>query len=1664
MYVSKTLRRLAVVATTASLLSTVPFAPASAAANGSVSPSPVAKANTEDVVVTLTTDHAYAGTPTIKVTRHADSSDTIAVESVQQASPGDVDTFTAKFKTDGANPGFYDIAVEGAAVPNGAETPPIGDVCSSCFEVLAFAPDITSVTPSQVGGNGQLAVTVTGSGFTTKTEYCSLSCAGQPTLTITPSTGIQIDRTDPDSGETLPATTPTAIVRRVRVAANATPGTRTLTVTNTDGQTDSMPFVVGPTVALTAANPPTLGKGATGKTVTLVGSNFAPNAIINIKGTGAPAPVTGVVANGVTYASKTWVSATEFTLNGVSVADAESTPAGTRLIEIRNPDGSYAQSTTIFSVTNKPSISSVVETDSVGDDKYGQGAKNVVLTVNGADFQPNATLAIADPAGITVNSYTVDAADKITANLTLVQSGTGAPSLAGHAVTVTNPDYGTTTFANGLTVSAGPTVTGVTPPSRGRGETVDLTITGTNFDKPNGVEVVIPNVTIDPSKITVNDATSITVDDAVVSNALNVGGVKSVTVTNKGDRGSYTCASCFSIDNLQTNSVSPSSVLNNGTKTLTIGGSGFATDATVKLIKDGFGSGEVPDISGTNVVVNQTGTSLTADFAAAGIAPGDYLVRVTNGTSNPGVGTCTCKLNVVASAPTVTSVAPSSVGAGADDKTIVITGTNFLPGADVLFSNSGVTVVGNPVVTPTKITAVIDVASDAAEPPAVQDASVVTVRNTDGQTDDADFDVTPAPAPTSLSPASRGQGTTTTVTLSGDDFADGATITVSGTGVTVGSATFADGGPLPTAKDTLTATLTVANDAATGARTLTVHNPDGGQGSCSCLTVNAKPTITSVTPAKGARETAPSVTIAGSGFAADAVVNAGAGITTAVTNTTAQALTVTFTIAADAARTTRDVIVTNTDGGTATLPAAFKVYSVPDKPTGVSASRGDGTVTVSWTAPAYDGNDALTEYTVTSNPASTPVTVSASQTNATFTGLTNGTAYTFTVVAKNAAGASPASDASAPVTAASAPGAPTGVTASPGEGKATVSWTAPAADNGSAITGYTITASPGGATESVNGTTLTKEFGGLTNGTAYKFTVKATNAVGTSPASAESAPVTPFTVPDAPTGVTGTPADGAVNVSWTAPSFNGGSAITGYTVTASPGNATKSVDGTATTAMVTGLTNGTAYTFTVKATNDRGASAASAPSAAITPYTVPGAPTTVQGTPGDGQVTVTWEAPASTGGSPITEYVVTATPGGTQKKTADGSTLNLVFDGLTNGTAYTFTVGATNAAGTTTSAPSGAVTPRTVPGAPTAVSAVRGDQSATVSWTAPVSDGGSPVTGYVVTSTPGGKTASAAANATSAVVSGLTNGTSYTFTVVATNAAGNGAASDATNAVTPAGVPAAPTNVVATAGHAAASVSWTAANANGSPVTSYTVTSTPGGIVKTVTTGTSTTFSGLTNGTSYTFAVTATNAVGTGTAGTSNAVVPTAITGIGLSATSSVLAGNYATLRGTLVKSPGTVLANQPVRIYAKVAPATSYQWVRTLTTDANGFYSTSFRMARNTTWRAVFPGANGLDPSQSALRFTSVAYKVTAYYGLSGRTVTVTGVVSPNAGGRRVYLRYRRSDGALITVAYATIASNGSYKIVKTLAPGTYALFAFVTSSATNAEGKTSYRSTTIR
>lgn len=186
--------------------------------------------------------------------------------------------------------------------------------------------------------------------------------------------------------------------------------------------------------------------------------------------------------------------------------------------------------------------------------------------------------------------------------------------------------------------------------------------------------------------------------------------------------------------------------------------------------------------------------------------------------------------------------------------------------------------------------------------------------------------------------------------------------------------------------------------------------------------------------------------------------------------------------------------------------------------------------------------------------------------------------------------------------------------------------------------------------------------------------------------------------------------------------------------------------------------------------------------------TVSSPPRNILASAGDTVASVQWDAPTQDGGTPVTAYTVTASPGG-RSNTGLGAGVGTVT-GLTNGTTYTFTVTATNAIGiSAVSAMSNSVTPAsvgvaTVPGAPAGVTAVAGNGVFTANWVAPVNNGGSPITGYRVTVQPSGSIA-AITTSLSQVITNATNGTAWTFTVQAINAIGSSPASAVSNSVTP---------------------------------------------------------------------------------------------------------------------------------------------------------------------------------------------------------------------------------------------------------------------------------------
>ncbi|MBU6212862.1 MAG: fibronectin type III domain-containing protein [Actinomycetales bacterium] len=356
----------------------------------------------------------------------------------------------------------------------------------------------------------------------------------------------------------------------------------------------------------------------------------------------------------------------------------------------------------------------------------------------------------------------------------------------------------------------------------------------------------------------------------------------------------------------------------------------------------------------------------------------------------------------------------------------------------------------------------------------------------------------------------------------------------------------------------------------------------------------------------------------------------------------------------------------------------------------------------------------------------------------------------------------------------------------------------------------------------------------------------------------------PGGAPSAPVNVQLVRGKRSLEVRWATPVNNGGFPVTGYVATAAPGGATCTT--TELSCVISGLTNGQTYQVTVKATNVIDSSAASS-ATSLAPGTPPDAPTSVQLTRGSRELRVSWSAPTDDGGFAVQTYSVSAVPGNASCGPTASTTC--VLTGLTNGVVYTVSVTATNVLGSGPSATAPDLAPGTVTTPPVNVVAVRGDKQVQLSWGAPLDNGGFPVEGFTVESLPTGDPCST--TEATCVITGLTNGISYSFRVCARNFLGCSTYSDVISAM-PAGPPATPNNIVVSPGDRQLAVFWSLGDSGGLPVT-VTAMADPGGFTCT-STSMSCSITGLTNGITYTVTVTAANEVGASPAAAPVASMP----------------------------------------------------------------------------------------------------------------------------------------------------------------------------------------------
>jgi len=337
----------------------------------------------------------------------------------------------------------------------------------------------------------------------------------------------------------------------------------------------------------------------------------------------------------------------------------------------------------------------------------------------------------------------------------------------------------------------------------------------------------------------------------------------------------------------------------------------------------------------------------------------------------------------------------------------------------------------------------------------------------------------------------------------------------------------------------------------------------------------------------------------------------------------------------------------------------FKIFyhGIASNPTNLTASAGDGQVTLTWNASIGATSYNIYESTTSGGPYTK--IISTTNTNYTVTGLTNGATYYFVVTAVNSTGESGYSNQAG---ATLIPGAPTNLTATAGNGQVTLTWNAPIG-----ATSYNVyeSTTSGGPYTKINSTTNTNyTVTGLTNGATYYFVVTAVNSTGESGYSNQ-AGVTLINL-------TASAGDGQVTLTWNA--SIGATSYNIYESTTSGGPYTKINSTANTNYTVTGLTNGATYYFVVTAVNSTGESGYSNQAGAM-PIAVP---TNLAATAGNGQVTLTWNA--SIGATSYNVYEST-TSGGPYTKINSTTNTNYTVTGLTNGATYYFVVTAVNSTG-----------------------------------------------------------------------------------------------------------------------------------------------------------------------------------------------------------------------------------------------------------------------------------------------------------------------------------------------------------------------------------------------
>ena len=650
-----------------------------------------------------------------------------------------------------------DIATAGTV--NVTITNPAGGGTSNAqtFTINNPAPTETSISPtSATAGGAAFTLTVNGTGFVS-TSVVKFNGTAKTTTFISA----------------------TQVTAAITAADIATAGTASVTVTNPapgGGTSGVLSFTINPVSAPTLASiaPANATVGGAAFPFTLTGTGFVTGATVNFGSNPAITP---------SSVTSTQIVAT--------IPAGDIATAGTVNVTITNPAGGGTSNAQTFTINNPaPTETSISPTSATA------GGAAFTLTVNGTGFVSTSVVKFNGTAKTT----TFISATQVTAAITAADIATAGTA----SVTVTNPaPGGGTSGVLSFTINpvSAPTLASIAPANATvGGAAFPLTLTGTGF-----VTGATVNFGSNPA-ITPSSVTSTQIVATIPAGDIATAGTVNVTITNPAGGGTSN-AQTFTINNPAPTetSISPTSATAGGAAfTLTVNGTGFVSTSVVKF----NGTAKTTTfISATQV----TAAITAADIATAGTAS----VTVTNPAPGGGTsGTVSFTINAV-SAPTLTSIGPTSATAGGAAFALTLTGTGFVTGATVNFGS-------NPAITPSSVTSTQIVATIPAGDIATAGTVNVTVTNPAGGTSNAQTFAmnNPVPAVLSLGATHSPGGAAFTLTVNGSNFEAKSVVNFNGKPETT---TFISATKLSTA-------IPASDVAVAGNANVTVTNPAPGGG------------------------------------------------------------------------------------------------------------------------------------------------------------------------------------------------------------------------------------------------------------------------------------------------------------------------------------------------------------------------------------------------------------------------------------------------------------------------------------------------------------------------------------------------------------------------------------------------------------------------------------------------------------------------------------------------------------------------------------------------------------------------------------------------------------------------------------------------------------------